>query len=438
MSAILVEVAFLLLLIGVNGLFSMSELAIASARRPRLQALADKGDRGAAAALELAGDPNRFLSTVQVGITLVGTLAGVFGGATIAENIADGLQQVPALAPYAETIGLVVVVAALTYFSLVLGELVPKRLAMSNPERIAAAMAVPLIVLSRVGVPVIRVLGASTDVVLRLFGIRRHEEQPVTEDDVRALVKEGARSGVFEEAEHDMVNRVFRLGDRRAAALMTPRTDVVWIDVADPPGEVRRKVTESPHSRFPVCEGVLDNVLGIVQVKGLLVHGFVGQPFDIKGLLTVPLLIYEGMPGLKVLEMFKGSGTHTALVLDEFGSVVGLLTLNDIMEAIVGDLPAGDEAADPRAVRREDGSWLLDGMLTLDEFRDVFDGVELPGGDYETLAGFVLLQLGRIPATGDRFEWGGMAFEVVDMDGNRIDKVLVTPLGDPAARIQGP
>lgn len=429
MSAILVEVAFLFLLIGVNGLFSMSELAIASARRPRLQALAGKGDRGAVAALELAADPNRFLSTVQVGITLVGTLAGVFGGATIAETLGERLRRVPPLAPYAGTISLVVVVMGLTFFSLVLGELVPKRLAMSHPERIASGVAIPLRVLSTVGVPLIRLLGASTNVVLRLFGIRRHEEPPVTEEEVRALVKEGARSGVFEEAEHEMVKRVFRLGDRRAVALMTPRTDVVWIDVNDPPREVRRKITESPHSRFPVCEGTLDNLLGTVQVKDLLIQGFVGQPFGVRGLLTMPLFIYEGMPGLKILELFKGSSTHMAVVLDEYGSVVGLLTVNDILEAIVGDLPNGDESTDPRVVRREDGSWLLDGLLTLDEFRDTLEGVELPDGDYETLAGFVLVQLGRIPITGDRFEWDGLIFEVVDMDGNRIDKLLVAPVG---------
>jgi putative hemolysin len=403
-TSILIEIAFILLLIGANGLFSMSELAIVSARRPRLQTLAGKGDRGAAAALELAGDPNRFLSTVQVGITLVSTLAGVFGGATIAENIAGRLESFPSLAPYSETIGLVVVVAGISYLSLVLGELVPKRLAMSNPERIAAAVARPLGWLSRVGVPVVHFLSVSTEVMLRLLRIRPSKEPPITAAEVGALVKEGTAAGVFEEAEHDMVKRVFRLGDTRAAALMTPRSEVVWVDVADPPGEVRRKITESSHSRFPVCEATLDNVLGSVHAKDLLVHGFVGQPFNIKGLLTVPLLIYEGMPGLKVLELFKKSGTHMALVLDEYGSVGGLLTLTDILEAIVGDLPAGDATADQRAVRREDGSWLLDGMLTLGEFRDIFEGIELPEGDYETLAGFVMVQLsGQVTAHPDHF-----------------------------------
>jgi putative hemolysin len=298
-------------------------------------------------------------------------------------------------------------------------------LAMSNPERIAAIVAMPLQRLSVVGIPVVRLLGGSTDFILWLFRIRRSAESSVTEEEVKALVKEGAQSGVFEQAEHEMVKRVFRLGDKRAAALMTPRNEVVWIDVADPPEEIKRKITESPHSRFPVCEGELDSVLGIVQVKDLLVHGFVGQSFDIRGLLGVPLFIYEATPGLKVLEMFKSSGTHFAIVLDEYGLVEGLLTLNDILEAIVGDMPDEDEVGDQRAVKRPDGSWLLDGMLSIDEFQDLFEPVNLPEGDYETLAGFILTRLGRIPSVADRFEWGGITFEIVDMDGNRVDRVLV-------------
>lgn len=426
MPSILIETLFIFLMIVTNGIFAMSELAVVSARKARLRHQADQGDRKARTALELANDPNRFLATVQIGITLVGTLAGVFGGATIAENIAVRLERVPALAPYGETIGLIVVVAGISYFSLVFGELVPKRLAMSNPERIATTVAAPLRALSVIGIPAIKVLSGSTEIVLRLFGVRSAEGPQVTEEEIKALVKEGARSGVFEEAEHEMIKRVFRLGDRRAAALMTPRGAVVWIDVADPPEEVRRKITESHHSRFPVCEETLDRVLGVVQAKDLLVSGFLGRPFDIRGLLSLPLFIYESMPGLKVLEMFKQSRTHFAIVLDEYGSVEGVLTLNDIMESIVGDMPIRVVEAEPKAVRRPDGSWLLDGMLSIDEFGDVLDGVRLPEGSYDTLAGFVLKQLGRIPTAADRFEWGGLGFEVVDMDGNRVDKVLVT------------
>ena len=427
MSTVLLEVLFILLLIAANGVFAMSEMAIVASRKARLRQWADEGNRRARIALEMANDPNRFLSTVQVGITMVGTLAGVFGGATIAENIAVRLEQVPRLAPYGETIGLAVVVAGIAYFSLVFGELVPKRLALSNPERIAAIVAVPLRLLSVVGVPMIKLLSVSTEIVLRLLGIRPSTEPTVTEEEIRALVKEGAKSGVLEEVEHEMVKRVFRLGDKRASALMTPRTEVVWIDVADSPDELRRKITESPHSRFPVSDGTLDNVLGVVQVKDLLVHGFAGRPFDFKGLLIVPLFIYEGTTGLKVLEMFKNTGTHIAFVLDEYGSVEGLLTLNDILEAIVGDMPSEADADDPRAVQRPDGSWLLDGMLSIDEFDDLFEPIRLPEGDYQTLAGFVVTQMGRIPSVADSFVWGEFKFEVMDMDANRVDRLLVAP-----------
>jgi putative hemolysin len=428
MTAILIEVAVILLLVMANGVFSMAELAVVSARRPRLKQWADRGDRRARVALELAEDPNRFLSTVQVGITLVGTLAGVFSGATIAAHLANRLEQVPALARYGEALALAAVVAGISYVSLVLGELVPKRLALSSPERIAAVVARPLHGLSRIGVPVVRLLSASTDAVLWMLRVQPVQAPPTSEEEVKVLLREGTRAGVFEPAEHDMVKRVFRLADRRAASLMTHASDVVWLDVADPPGEIQRKIMESPHSRFPVCEGSLDNILGIVQVKDLLAHGFTGRPFDIRGILKLPQFLYEGMPGLKVLELFRTSAPHMGIVLDEYGTVVGVLTLNDILQAVVGDLPNGDEPGDLPAKRRDDGSWLLDGMLAIDEFKDLLDVGELPEGDYRTVAGLVLVRLGRIPAVADSFEWGSLRFEVVDMDGNRVDKVLVTPV----------
>ncbi|WP_406693486.1 hemolysin family protein [Singulisphaera sp. Ch08] len=425
MSTALIEVCFILLLIVASGIFAMSEMAIVASRKARLRQWAEEGNRRARIALEMADDPNRSLATVQVGITMVGTLAGVFGGATIAESIADRLEQVPRLAPYGESIGLAVVVAGIAYVSMVIGELVPKRLALSNPERIASIVAGPLRLLSVVGVPIVRLLSISTDLVLRLLGIQLSTSPTVTEEEIRALVKEGAKTGVLEEVEHEIVKRVFRLGDKRASALMTPRTEVIWIDVADSPDEVRRKITECPHSRFPVSDGTLDNVLGVVQVKDLLVRGYEGRPYDFKGLLIVPLLIYEGMTGLKVLEMFKNSGTHIALVLDEYGSVEGLLTLNDILEAIVGGMPSESEADDPMAVQRSDGTWLLDGMLSVDEFGDLFEPIQLPEGDYQTLAGFVVTKLGRIPTVADSFVWGELKFEVMDMDANRVDRLLV-------------
>ncbi len=428
MSMILIELAVLLALILANGLFSMAEMAVISARRARLQRRAERGDRGALAALELAGDPNRFLPTVQVGITLIGTLAGAYGGATLAKNLAGRFQAIPALAAHGEGLALGLVVVGITFVTLVLGELVPKRLALSRPERIASMVALPMRALSRLAVPVVHVLGGSTELIIRAIGIRPSTEPPVTEEEVKVLLEQGQKAGVFDPSEHDIVRRVFRLGDRHAGVLMTPRQDVAWIDVADSPAVVRRKVAASPHSRFPVCEGTLDNVLGIVQVKDLLVRGFAGhEPYDVRGLLIMPLFLYEGMPGFQVLERFKSSGTHIAMVLDEYGAVEGLLTLNDILEAIVGDLPAADEEPEEMAVRRRDGSWLLDGRMPLDEVADDLGLPPFPNGHYDTLAGFVIDRLGRIPAIADQFDWGTARFEVVDMDGRRVDRVLVVP-----------
>lgn len=432
MSATLIEVVFILLLIGANGVFAMSELAVVSARKARLRQRAEEGDREAGRALQLADDPNRFLSTVQVGITLVGTCAGAFGGLTIAESIADALRGTPFLAPYSKTIGLAVVVLSISYFSLVLGELVPKRLAMSNPERIAAAVARPLWVLSAVGVPIVWFLSQSTEVVLRLLGVGPSPAASVTEEEVRFLLKEGTEAGVFERAEQEMVKRVLRLGDQRAGNLMTPRTDVVWIDAADSPEEVRRVVSEFPHSQYPVCEQTLDNVLGVAHVKDLLADRAARQPFDLRGVLRIPPFLYEGARGLKVLETFKKTGTRVSIVLDEYGSVRGILTPSDILVAIVGDLPTEDEVGDRPIVQRPDGSWLLDGMLDFSEFRDLFEARRPPAGEYRTIAGLVLEQLGRIPSSGDAFEWEGLRFEVVDMDDKRVDKVLVTPPTDQA------
>lgn len=431
MNTILVEAAVVLALIAANGLFSMAELAIVSSRRARLRHEAEEGDARAATALELAEDPNRFLSTVQVGITLVGTLAGVFGGATIAEHLADALMDVPSLAPYAEGIGLATVVLVVAYLTLVFGELAPKRLALSAPEAIAKRAAGPLRLLSRVAVPLIAVLGWSTESVLRLLGVHEATGTPVTAEEIQALVREGAEAGEIETAEHDIVRRVFRLDDQPARVLMTQRADVVWIDADGEPAEVRRRVLESTHSGFPVCEGSLDKVAGIVQAKDLLGRSLGDGTLDVRALMKPALFVFEGISGLKVLEQFKASATPMAIVVDEYGSVEGLLTLNDLLEALVGDLPDADDS-DPRAVRREDGSWLLDGTLTIHEVSDLPGLPRLPEGEYGTLAGFILMQLGRIPTVGDRFEWEGTTFEVVDMDDNRIDRVLVVGPPEPA------
>ena len=430
MPVAVTQIIIVLLLIVVNGLFAMSEIAIISARKARLRQKADEGDHKARAALELAETPNRFLSTAQIGITLIGILAGAFGGATLAEELGAYLGRIPPLKPYGEVIGLVIVVLATTYLSLVIGELVPKRLALNNPERIAAAIAAPMRALSVIAYPAVRLLSLSTELVLRILGIRPSAEPPITEEEINVLLEQGTEAGIFQEAEQDMVESVLLLDERRAAGLMTPRPEVVWLDIDDPPDEIRRKMIASPYSRFPVCRGSLDDVLGEVEARDLLARNLCGESFDLKSLLQKPLYVPETMPALKVLEAFKKSGTQMALVIDEYGSIQGLVTLKDILEAIVGDIPSAEELAEPQVVQREDGSWLLDGMLPVEEFREILGIGELPGeeqGLYQTIAGFVMTQLGRIPSAAEHFEWGGLRFEVMDMDGNRVDKVLVAP-----------
>jgi putative hemolysin len=435
MPSVMFEVVIIFLLIIANGILAMSEIAVVSARRARLQQWANAGDTKARAALELANAPNQFLSTIQVGITLVGILAGAFGGATIAKKLAADLQEIPFLAPYSHAVGLGIVVLGITYASLIIGELVPKRLALNSPERIAAAVAMPMRALSRLASPAVYLLSLSTDAVLRALGVRPSEEPPVTEEEIRLLLEQGAQAGTFEVVEQAMVERVFRLGDRRVAGVMTPRTEIVWLDCDASPEEIRRTVTESVHSRFLVAQGTLDNVLGVVHAKDLLARTFVGQPIDLTALVQQPLYVPESMRALTVLELFKQSGTHIALVVDEYGGIQGLVTPSDILEAIVGDIPSAGELREPHAIQREDGSWLLDGMLSIDEFKELFHLSTLPGeeqGVYQTLAGFVIMHLGRIPAAADHFEWEGLRFEVVDMDGNRVDKVLVMPVPPPA------
>ena len=408
----------------------MSEMAIISARKVRLQQQANQGDAKARAALELAEAPNHFLSTVQVGITLIGILTGAFGGATIANSLAMYVRLIPFIAPYSEALTFGLVVLIITYLSLIVGELVPKRLALNSPEQIAANVAIPMRALAAIASPVVRFLSASTDLVLRVLRIGPSTEPQVTEEEIKVLIEQGTEAGTFEEAEQAMLERVFRLGDRAVNALMTPRPDIVWLDLEDSEEENRHKMIESANSRFPVCQGGLDNVLGIMPVTDLLARSLSGQPLDLTVSLRQPVFVPESTRGLKVLELFKQTGTHMALVVDEYGVIQGLVTLNDIMVEIVGDVASADEPEDPQAVQREDGSWLLDGMLAVDEFFEIFDIKDLPfdhRGSYQTLGGFVITHLGRIPAATDHFEWEGMRFEVMDMDGNRVDKVLVMP-----------
>jgi putative hemolysin len=432
MSAITFEILFILLLLVANGVFAMSELAVVSSRKARLQRMAEAGDARARAALELANAPDSFLSTIQIGITLVGILAGAFGGATIAEQLGAQISRVPALAEYGEAIGLVLVVLAITYLSLVVSELVPKRLALNNPERVARAVAGPMGKLSRVASPFVRVLSVSTSAILHILRLKASDEPPVTEEEIKVLIEQGAQAGVILEAEQEMVKGVFKLADRRVGALMTPRRDITWLNLEDAPERLYAKISASPYSRFPVCAGALDNVVGVVKAKELLARCVSGEPLDLRAAMQRPLFVPDTRTALQVLEAFKGGRTHVALVIDEHGAVEGLVTTNDILEAIVGDIaPAGAQGSE-EAVRREDGSWLLDGSLPVEEFRDIFPVGKLPGeerGGYHTLAGFVMSHMGRVPRVADHFEWQGLRFEVVDMDGQRIDKVLVAPTG---------
>jgi len=427
------EAFLILLLIIANGVFAMSEIAIISSRKMRLEQRAAEGDRGSEVALRLSETPNRFLSTVQVGITLIGILAGALGGATLAVSLADVLREIGPLAPFAGGLAVTLVVLAITYLSLIIGELVPKRVALNDPEGIARVVSRPMSLLATVAAPLVRLLSVSTDLVLRLIGVHPTEEPPVTEEEIRGLFAQGTEAGVFEEAEQELVEQVLLLNDRRVSALMTPRPEMTWLDLEAPVEDTMRAIVESPYSRFPVARSSLDELVGEVQAKDILSHMLSGNPFAIEPNVQTPLYVPEVMPGLQALEAFKQSGRPTALVIDEYGSVTGYVTLTDILEAIVGDIPSIDEEEEPEVVQREDGTWLVDGMLPIGEFRELFGLDELPGeeqGLYQTLAGFITSLIGRIPAPADYFQWANLRFEVMDMDGNRVDKVLVARIPD--------
>jgi putative hemolysin len=429
------EILIVLLLIVANGLFAMAEIAIVAARKTRLQQQANQGDRGARIALELSNAPNRFLSTTQIGITLIGIFAGAFGGATIADRLAEVLAVFPAIAPYKQSVSILIVVLGITYCSLIIGELVPKRLALEHAERIASAVGPFMKGLAWVSAPIVHLLGLSTDLVLRMFGTRTHQQTPVTEEELRIIIRLGTQAGVFEPYEQVMMERVLKLGDRSVSAIMTPRLDVAWIDPGESSEEILKKVMESGFSQFPVARGNLDGVLGLVNGKDILAQKLTGRMLDPQSVLRPALFIPASTSALRVLERFKEKRSHVGLVINEYGGFEGLVTLADILEAISGDIPLLHEADEPEVVQREDGSWLLDGMLLQDELKDLMKIQELPfdeDGSYQTLGGLVTAVLGRIPTAGDHFEWNNFRFEVADMDGRRVDKVIVTPIPDPA------
>lgn len=423
------EIVILVFLFVLNGLFAMSEIAIVSSRKIRLQQAAEEDACGAKIALQLANEPSHFLSTIQVGITLIGILSGAYGEAALSGQLAGYLARFPRIAPYSHILSLVVVVMGITYFSLIIGELVPKRLALHRPEKIAMAMARPMRLLATLAYPLVKILSLSTDLILKLLGSRQSDEPLITEKEIRFMINQGTEAGVFDKSEQEMVSNVLRLDDLRIGAIMTPRMDIYYLDVDDPFEENRRKLIDSPYSIIPVCKDGLDNVLGFIQAKDLLRRALIGERMDLVNAVRPAHSIPKSLSPMQLLEEFKRSKTALALVVDEYGEVAGLVTLKDVMEAIVGDIPTEEEEEDePEAVQREDGSWLLDGTLSVEKFKQIFDVEELPdeaAGNFHTIGGFVMLQLGHVPRAADHFHWDEFRFEVVDMDKNRVDKVLV-------------
>jgi len=446
-SGLLIEGLLILVLIIANGIFSGSEIAVVSARKVRLEQQAERGNRKAREALKLANAPNDFLSTVQIGITLIGILSGAVGGATIAQRLEPLLASVPWIGrSSAEGASVALVVGVITYLSLVIGELLPKRIALNDPEGIACAVAGPMRALSRFSAPVVHLLGTSTEALLRLLGIRDRGEPDLTEEEIKALIRQGAEAGVFEKTEHSMVQRVFRLGDRPIRAFMTPRTEISWLDAEASPLEQLETVISSTHSRLPVGKGSLDACEGVLRTSQFLVaerlfrsgrqredgaNSVGAGHVALEPLLQPPLYVAETMRALAVIERFRESGSHIALVTDEFGGIEGLVTVTDLMEAIVGDLPSAEDQEDPSVVQREDGSWLVDGLLEFEAFKELVGRTSLAGegsGDFHTLGGFAMHHLGHIPRSGEWFAIDGLRLEILDMDGNRVDKVLVSVL----------
>ncbi len=439
----ILEILILFLLIVANGVLAMAEIAVVSARKVRLQERANKGDRKAEMALQLADEPNQFLATIQIGITLVGTLAGAFGGTTVARKLAQLLTEVPYLAPYAQTISVSVVVVSITYLSLVIGELAPKRLALNNAEGVAARLAPVMQTLSRITAPLVNFLDVSTNFVVKLLGVKPTDEPSITPEELKTFIDLGTKTGVLEETEQEMIESVMRLDERSIGAVMTPRPEITWLDLDDPSEKIRRTIAESEHSRFLVVRDDLDNVMGILRVKELFsretkeTREITYQPDELQDLLHPPLFVPESMSVLRALELFKQQSTHIALVTDEYGIIQGMVTHHDILEAIVGFIPA-DEYEEPLAIQRDDGSWLLDGLLPTDDLKELLDLESLPSerANYQTVSGLIMSQLGNIPSEGQYFEWDHLRFEVVDMDVRRVDKVLVERLPEHEEEIE--
>lgn len=421
------EILILFLLILLNGFFSLSEMAIVSSRKARLKHEADQGKPGYRLALDTAESPSRFLSTIQVVITLIGTLAGAFGGATVARGLEEGIREIPFLASTAGPLSVAIVVVLTTFVSVVLGELVPKSIALSRPETIAAAVVGPVRFFAVVFAPLARLLSATTELIVKLLGVNENEEPAVTEDEVRVLIAQGAETGVFEQREREMVEGVLSLGDKRVTSLMTPRTEIVFVDLRDGPLEARRRLLgNAQYAYLPAIDGDVDMVVGLLPVKECLAAIAAGGFGDPRSYLRDCVYVPESVSALKAFAALKAGNVKSALILNEYGGLAGLIALSDLVESIVGDIPGAEDEDEPDMVRRQDGSYLVDGALRFERFSEELDLEEGPEGDYDTVAGLVLDIMGTIPRAGDKCSWGDCAFEVLDMDGNRIDKLLVT------------
>lgn len=428
--SVLINILIIFVLFFFNAIFAMYEIAMVAARKTRLEQRVEAGSKGAKDALELLKDPNQqYLSTVQIMITMIDTLAGGIGGASLADPLAMQLSKITWLAPQADLVALIIVVVIITYFSIVLGELIPKRLAVSKPENVVTALSPAIRRLTKIFRPLTKLLSVSTNLGLKVLRINTDKGPSITEEEIKSYLEEGRDIGVIEEAEREMVSGIFRLGDRRVEALMTSRPEMAWIDINSPKEEIWAQLLTSPHSRIPVAEGDLDDILGFIQIRDLLGLSPEDVDHDLRGYIKEPLYLPENMAALKALEIFQSSGVHLAIVVDEFGGITGMVTDYDILEAIVGEIPEDSEDKDSLAVQREDGSWLFDGLIIIDQLKEILGISEMPGEEragYQTLSGFVMSQLGRIPKTGAKFNSGDFTFEVVDMDGRRVDRVLVS------------
>jgi putative hemolysin len=419
------EILIIFLLLVINGIFAMSEIALVSSRKARLQGKADTGSRGARIALKLLEEPEKFLSTVQIGITLVGIIAGAYGGEAFTEDLKPVFEKIELLKPYAEIIAFTSIVIIITYFSLVIGELVPKSIAMNNPEGITITLAPFMRVLSIITYPFVIFLSFSTKIFLKIFMIKEKKEPPVTEDELKYMIDTGSQHGVIEKQEREIMHAVFRFGDRKAHSLMTRRNDVSWIDVNSTKQEILEEIKNTAFTKYPVCNQSFEQIVGMVSVRDILLHVEQGADFDLRKIITEPVYIPEMMPALKVIELFKKQRVHLGLVVDEYGSVEGLITLHDLVENIIGDLPEF-EKEEQQIIVRDDKSWLADAEIEIHEVKSVLKIKHLPGeNSYTTLGGFIIYQLNKIPKAGDSFVYAGFRFEVVDMDGSRIDKVII-------------